>query len=157
MLRKASEADVNGIASVHVQSWLTTYTGIIKAEILAGVSVENRAKSWLHHVKDEDQLIYVCEIDGHIVGFTSARQSTALILTLYILEAYQGEGIGKMLIQTILKELASLGHQTATVEVLEANKSKSFYERMGANLIEKKSVPQYGEGNVLLTYRWEAM
>ncbi len=27
MLRKATEADVNGIASVHVQSWFTTYTG----------------------------------------------------------------------------------------------------------------------------------
>ncbi|AIC96188.1 GNAT family N-acetyltransferase [Shouchella lehensis] len=157
MLRKATEADVNGIASIHVQSWFTTYTGIIKSEILAGISVENRATSWSHHVKDKDQLIYVYERDGHIVGFASARQSTALILTIYILEDNQGEGIGKMLIQTILKELASLGHQKATVEVLEANSSKSFYERMGASLIERKLVPQYGEGNVLLTYRWDAM
>ncbi|GAF21145.1 hypothetical protein JCM19047_817 [Bacillus sp. JCM 19047] len=37
-------------------------------------------------------------------------------------------------------------HTQATVEVLEANSSKSFYERMGASLIERNPYLNMGRG-----------
>lgn len=157
MIRLAQPEDAQGIATVHVHAWLTTYTGIVKEEILARMNIEDRTTLWTRHLNDRDQLIYVYEKNGDVVGFASATKSTANVLTLYILEDYQGRGGGKALLEALFKDLVERNHHEASVAVLEANTSKLFYEKMGASLKKKTDVPEYGAGNVLLTYRWNQL
>ncbi|MRR32454.1 GNAT family N-acetyltransferase, partial [bacterium] len=45
MLRVATLADVPGIARVHVDSWLTTYPGLMPDSILANISLERRTQN----------------------------------------------------------------------------------------------------------------
>ncbi|WP_099304346.1 GNAT family N-acetyltransferase [Bacillus sp. Marseille-P3800] len=157
MIRMAQLEDAQGIATVHVHAWLTTYTGIIKEEILARMSIEGRTTLWKRHLNDREQLIYVYEQNEDVVGFASATKSTANVLTLYILKDYQGKGGGKALLKALFKDLVDLNHQEASVAVLEANNSKLFYEKMGASLKKRTDVPEYGAGNVLLTYTWNEL
>jgi len=46
IIRKAQPTDANAIAKVHVDSWRTTYAGIISADFLANLSYEQREASW---------------------------------------------------------------------------------------------------------------
>lgn len=45
-IRRAVLADAKGIAKVQVDSWQTTYQGIVPAEFLAGMSYEDREQKW---------------------------------------------------------------------------------------------------------------
>ncbi len=45
-IRDAAEADVQAIARVHVAAWRESYAGLIRPDILAGLSVEDRGRMW---------------------------------------------------------------------------------------------------------------
>jgi hypothetical protein len=43
-VRHAAEADIPGIAEVHVQAWRESYAAVLSAEALAGLSGEERTR-----------------------------------------------------------------------------------------------------------------
>lgn len=45
-VRAANPSDAHPIARVHVDTWRTTYTGIVPAEYLAGLSYRDRESRW---------------------------------------------------------------------------------------------------------------
>ncbi|MBA5819077.1 GNAT family N-acetyltransferase, partial [Escherichia coli] len=45
-IRAATSADAPAIADIHVASWQATYTDIMPAPFLAGLSVEKRTAAW---------------------------------------------------------------------------------------------------------------
>ena len=45
-IRAAKPADAGAMARVHVDTWRTTYAGIVPAEHLAGLSYQARGKMW---------------------------------------------------------------------------------------------------------------
>jgi hypothetical protein len=45
-VRSATTGDAEVIATVHVRSWQGAYVGLVPAEILDGLSVEERADMW---------------------------------------------------------------------------------------------------------------
>lgn len=47
-IRTATSADAPAIADIHVASWQATYTDIMPAAFLAGLSVEKRTAAWRH-------------------------------------------------------------------------------------------------------------
>jgi hypothetical protein len=46
LIREAKITDAAAIAKVHVDSWRTTYVGIVPTAYLAGLSHEQRAEEW---------------------------------------------------------------------------------------------------------------
>ncbi|WP_409306013.1 GNAT family N-acetyltransferase [Peribacillus sp. SCS-155] len=59
---------------------------------------------------------------------------------MYILEAFQGRGIGRELIKTLFSKFEHLGCNTIFMEVLEDNESRYFYEAFGAELYKSERV-----------------
>jgi hypothetical protein len=45
-LRRARQYDARNIAEVHVRAWRGAYKGLVPDEILDGLSVEERERSW---------------------------------------------------------------------------------------------------------------
>ena len=45
-IREASPTDATAIARVHVDSWRTTYAGIVPADYLANLSYVQREQFW---------------------------------------------------------------------------------------------------------------
>jgi len=71
-IRKAIISDAPEIAMIHVESWKTTYKGIISEGFLHNLSYKNREIHWKRRLeeKNEKHFTYVAESNsGIIVGF----------------------------------------------------------------------------------------
>lgn len=80
MIRSATLHDARGIATVHVQSWQSSYAGIIPAEVLQSLSIAKRTERWqgiLEQDAKRQGRTFVAIEDGIVVGFADfglARQ-----------------------------------------------------------------------------------
>jgi hypothetical protein len=77
-VREAEDADVPGIAVIHVRSWQTAYRGVLPDELLDGLSVSEREGSWraLLGESEERWLTLVAERSGSdLAGFCSVADS----------------------------------------------------------------------------------
>ncbi len=144
-IRLAVPGDESGIATVHVDAWRTTYKGMVSDEFLAALSYERRKELWERNLAQEDNLVFVAvNSDERIVGFASGSSSpkggsgkyNAELTAIYLLEEIQGTGVGKRLVTELFKAFAGQGHGSVFVWVLEDNKSKHFYEHLGAQKVE---------------------
>ncbi len=110
IIREATVDDAQGIAHVHVDSWKTTYAGIVPTSFLQKLSHEKRADMWKTIIPSETGYVTVAEsLDGKIIGFADSRlrEKTANgqagdLTSLYLLDAHHGKGIGKALLQAQL-------------------------------------------------------
>jgi len=85
---------------------------------------------------DHAKGVFVCEVDGQVVGFISARvdpeSRIGWIPNLAVLPEHQGAGLGKQLMQTALDYLRAQGMECAKIESLEQNPiGPHFYPRLG--------------------------
>ncbi|MGW7160708.1 N-acetyltransferase family protein [Paenibacillus taichungensis] len=162
-IRKATMNDAEGIAKVHVDSWRTTYKGIIPDEVLYNLSYKKRTELWIENIEREDNFVVIAENpEGEIIGFadswkreTNIVANSSDLTSIYILKEYHGRGLGKGLLKQLFLQFKFLGYQKIFVEVLEDNKTRYFYEHYGAKLC--KSIQIIIGGKVLneLIYEWD--
>jgi len=144
-IREANPEDVAGIARVHVESWRTTYPGIMPQEHLDALSIADREQTWTETLRGDGPgktLVYVAATDGgEIVGFVAGGAERAgdpvfrgEISALYLLQSQQGEGLGRRLVQTFARRLAQEGHHTLLIWVNVHNPARRFYEALGGVL-----------------------
>jgi len=148
-IRLATISDAEGIAQVSVNSWKTTYKGIISDVFLNQLSVERRKENWvlaLNHLKENDAT-YVAEEQGTIRGFIkggNCRETDmayeAEVYAIYLLEEDQGKGYGTLLFNRLVETLRSKPLNSLMVWVLERNPSIDFYKRLGGQFITKKEI-----------------
>lgn len=147
---------------MHVDSWRSTYNGIISDTYLNRMSYEKRTKSWLNNMNNPEDYIVVAENEsGEIIGFadgykreSNLEEDSGDLTSIYLLKDYQGKGIGEKLLHAIFSHFQDMGYKSVFVEVLAANNSRYFYEKMGATLVETKSIIIQGEELSLLIYHW---
>ena len=141
-IREATPEDASGIARVHVESWRTTYPGIMPQEHLDALSVADRQQTWaetLHANGPTKTTVYVAETDGgEIVGFVAGGPEKAgdadyqsEIYGLYLLQSHQGKGLGRRLVRTFARRMSQDGHRTLLIWVQVHNPARRFYEALG--------------------------
>ncbi len=140
VLRPALPRDADAISRVHVETWQSTYAGLVSSDYLARMSVARSAPQW-HRVAakaEKGNDLMVAEIDEQVIGFVSFGPTRnpempygGEIYALYIAVDWQGQGLGRRLLATALSALAKEGHNGAMVWVLTANPARFFYEAMG--------------------------
>lgn len=163
IIRQAKLDDATGIAKVHVDSWRTTYKGIIPDDFLKNLTYEQRTELWRSNILKEENYVIVAENNnGQIVGFADAwKRETNIVdnsgdlTSIYLLEEYQGKGIGKKLLRELFEHFKQLGYTKVFVEVLEENKTRYFYEYYGAKLVEKVQIKFGGKVLNELIYEWD--
>jgi GNAT superfamily N-acetyltransferase len=159
-VRVATEQDADAIAHVHVQSWRTTYTGIVPKAYLDSLNEAERVPLWREWLTRDIQ-VFVADLDGEIVGFISGgavreplQDCDAELFAIYLLERAQGRGIGTALLEALAESLKAKGFRSMAVWVLESNTSSHFYERSGALPISSKEVEIGGAMLPVLAYGW---
>ncbi|MDQ6831916.1 MAG: GNAT family N-acetyltransferase, partial [Chloroflexota bacterium] len=125
MIREAAAADAPAIARVHVESWRTTYRGIVSDEVLANLSVERRERSWVERLGKPGgpEFVYVAVNDTEaVIGFASGGPEregdsvyTGELYAIYLLAGQQGKGIGRRLLRAVAERLAAMGHDAMLV------------------------------------------
>ncbi|MFE6169883.1 N-acetyltransferase family protein [Viridibacillus arvi] len=164
VIRPATIEDIAGIAKVHVDSWRTTYKGLLKQDFLDNLTYSSREASWQRNIESEGNIIFVAvkEEDQQIVGFICGSKTQegeyptydADLTAIYLFEHEQGKGIGKAMLKQLFVEFKKLNYSSSIVKVLEDNSSCRFYEAMGAEFIDSNPIQIGGEQLELLTYGW---
>ena len=108
--------------------------------------------------------VYVAESEsGKIVGFSTGGKErsgkyndfTGELYAIYILEEYQGQGIGRKLIKPVIEDLIESDISSMLVLVLEQNNSRYFYEAIGGKPIDLLEVVIAGQKLKELVYGWD--
>ncbi|MGJ3223354.1 GNAT family N-acetyltransferase [Geobacillus thermoleovorans] len=167
MIRKATWVDALAIASVHVESWKTTYSGIVPDAYLETLTVEEKQTLWEKVLRQSDHSVFVAEENGHVVGFISGGRNRASdgpaarydgeLYAVYLLKEAQGKGWGRRLVQALARDLAQKGIHSLVVWVLTDNPSRGFYERLGGEKVAEERVEIGGKALWERCYGWRDM
>lgn len=158
MIRIAQDSDSTAIAYVHIQSWKTTYTGMVRQSILDNLTLERRQQLWQKVLADPLSLVLVFLIEDQVVGFIDGYfmpdQSYAEIRAIYLLQSYQQQGIGQALLDVMMKKFRQKNYRTVCVSVLDQNPAIAFYLKQGAKIVDQKDASAYGDNLKELVYAW---
>lgn len=153
VIRNAKKEDAAMIARVHIESWRATYKGIMPDDFLNNLNLTSRIEYWNRTLEKATDNVFVAEANNEVIGFafagppTESNNYSSELYAIYMLEAYQGMGIGKKLMSQIAIYLLNCGHQSMYLWVASENTSKAFYKKIGGQKFDKKVV-NVGGANV---------
>jgi GNAT superfamily N-acetyltransferase len=163
-IRKAKIEDAGAIAHVQVESWKTTYAGIVSDVFLASLNKEDRMRSWQEQILADNISIFLAEDETGIFGFVAGGEVRekldeydAELYAIYLLRERQREGVGRTLGLSLASALQTKGFTSMLVWVLEQNPSVSFYERLGAVQIARKIINIGGADLQELAFGWPSL
>lgn len=169
-IRPALPKDASGIALVHIQSWQTSYRGIISDEVLDNQSIPRRQGYWTQVLSSEGMTdlldIFVAENEqGEIVGFASAGKSRqenlpfeGELYAIYLLESVKRQGIGEKLFRALTEKLSSADYSSIMLWVLAENyPGRRFYEKMGGRVITEQMIVIGGRELLEVAYGWDQL
>ena len=163
-IRPARLSDADEIAHVHVESWPSTYKGIIAEDYLADLSEKMRADRWRENLSAQNQKSCIFVLEGaneQIIGVASGGPQRELQLNydgelyaIYLLETVQGRGLGSRLMYAIANHLATSGFKSILVWVLEDNPSRYFYEALSGQYVTQKTIAIGEQELIEVAYGW---
>lgn len=160
-VRPARESDASAIGAVYVDTWRTTYAGIVPDKVLLQMSAPIQAERWRRELARDGQIVFVAADErGRVLGFTSggpARKGARVdgeIYTLYVDPDAQGGGVGRALVTEVFRAFAGFGWQTAVIWVLQANPARFFYEALGGARVGERVERLWGVDLAETGYVW---
>jgi ribosomal protein S18 acetylase RimI-like enzyme len=166
LIRPPRISDAEGIAKAHVDSWRTTYPGIVPDDYLARMSYEQRSGVWQSVLSEADETKpnYVAvDDDAVVVGFAGGGPERSgdpeldgELYVLHLLEDSRRRGIGRRLVTSVASDLAQNGMVSMFVWVLEQNRPAClFYEALGGIPIRKQKISIGGVTLDETGYGWQ--
>jgi ribosomal protein S18 acetylase RimI-like enzyme len=167
-IRRATAADADGIARVQVETWRSSYSGIVPQSYLDALDVREMAANWKRWVLDTDAHTFVADDAGEICGYVhggvlrdgvhvAAQGYDAEIHKVYVLSDAQGKGIGRKLMSVLAESLVRDGLMRPVVWALAENPWCRFYERLGGKKVAEKMIEIGGAPLLDYAFGWETM
>jgi GNAT superfamily N-acetyltransferase len=162
-IRKAILADAEGIARVKVDTWRTTYRGIVPDETLAKLSYDEQRARWERQLRATDgRFTYVLQDEnGKVVGFASGGPVrtddpgyAGELYAIYVLDAHQGTGWGRQLVAQVAGRLAQMGMTSMLLWTFRDNPARGFYERLGGRYLREQPLDIDGVPIMEVAYGW---
>ncbi len=165
-IRETKRADAASIAKVQMDTWRTTYAGIVPDEYLNSLSYRNGELWWADVLTTNrpSASLFVAEAKGgEIVGFSGGgpeREGNQTyegeLYTIYILEEYQRRGVGRRLVSAVARSLLTVGARSMLLWVLKDNHpSRRFYEALGGEKVGQKAISIGGSNLLEVAYGWK--
>jgi ribosomal protein S18 acetylase RimI-like enzyme len=161
-VREAIIADAEDIARIDVETWRTTYAGVLPDRVLIGLSLRQRSQMWASALaRFAGDTVVAVESNGQLVGFGSCGERRdgpaeygGEIFTLYVLPDLQGRGIGRQMLLALFARLLRRRLPSAILWVLRDNPSRYFYERLGGRLTSQRPIKIGGASVEAVAYGW---
>jgi GNAT superfamily N-acetyltransferase len=163
-VRHAEIQDAAAIARVHVESWRSTYVGIVFDSVLSSFNLESRIENWKDWLLRSGLTTLVAEDNAGIFGFAGGgplREEPAgfdaEIYAIYLLQQYQRHGAGANLFRRLVTELQRQDFKSAAVWALEKNPACAFYSRLGGIPVMRKPIEIGGQTFEEIAYGWASL
>jgi ribosomal protein S18 acetylase RimI-like enzyme len=155
--------DAEDLARLHITCWRETYQGLLPDAFLNRMSVPvhaRRFRAGLLNPGPLDATLAAADRRG-IIGYAQGgpsrarRPGEAEVMTLYVLRAAQGRGIGRDLMTGMARIMAANGATSLMLSVLRDNiPARGFYERLGGRAEAPRREPGPGGVTYEVSYRW---
>ena len=163
-IRRATPADAPGIAQVRVDSWRTTYRGLIPDAYLDGMQVDASIALWdrVLTAAPNATSVFVATHDGAVVGFAAGNPlaeprhgANAELTAVYLRREFQHAGIGHRLVAAVVGAQRDNGASAMIVWTIAGNKgARRFYEALGGELVVEQPFQWDGMDLVEAGYVW---
>lgn len=165
IIRKAYPEDAAGITAVHVKTWQTTYRGIVPDDYLDNIQALNWLERWQRDLSEPEphQFAFVAEdkenstIAGFVWGGPERNNDPIYrgeLYIIYILQTYQQRGLGRLLVQALVRSLLEVGISSLLLWVMDANPGRSFYEALGGRRVKRSAFEINGVSIDESAYGW---
>ena len=128
-----TDAEIRGKAFVHWKCWHEVYPGLVSQSYLDSLTLEKCeeiAFRWPDNIlvaKDADRVV------GFVGYGQSDEEGTGEVFALYVLPEFHGKGVGQMLMDAALEELAD--YRKICLWLVKGNsRAIRFYEKCGFRL-----------------------
>lgn len=145
-IREATVADVDTILQIAEDTWWPTYEPLLGKEQVTYMlgTIYSRDKI-AGQLANKEQTFLLLTEDEHPVAFAaySPREEDADIYKLhklYCLPVTQGKGYGKILINAVADKTKEAGKHTLDLNVNRYNNAKTFYEKMGFEVVYEEDI-----------------
>jgi ribosomal protein S18 acetylase RimI-like enzyme len=165
MTRAATIDDAPAIARIHVASWRSTYRTMLPGDFLDSLSEDGYADRWRRFIGEEENLVYVIEDAGRLVGFASGGRERAgevgykgELYAIYVLDDFQRRGYGHQLVRKVVAGLKNLGLDDMIIWVLRDNAhAREFYERLGGVYVRAQAITIGSATLEEVSYGWPSL
>jgi GNAT superfamily N-acetyltransferase len=146
-IRRGNETDLTAISHVLVDSWRTTFRGLVSDRFLDNMSYAQQRDRHLRYMLNQmvSYSVAECGQTGAVIGFVSGGPIrdrefpyASELYAIYIRQEFQGCGIGRRLFCALVDQLFRSGLTSMMVWALGPN--HSFYERMGGHAITTRPI-----------------
>jgi GNAT superfamily N-acetyltransferase len=163
-IRNARPEDAPAIGRIHVDSWRTSYKGIVPDDYLASLSYQRHENNWrqiLSQFSHRNFIVVAENEQDELAGFASSgakregpQAYAGEVYAIYILQPYQKQGIGRKLLAASAQRLIENEMASMLLWVLADNPARGFYEHLGGQWLEEKSIEIGGVALLEVAYGW---
>lgn len=170
ILRRAGPAEAPAIARVQVDTWRSTYRGLVPDDFLAAMSPEKSAEGWRRALLRAAQAeragrefaLVAEDPPGEVVGFCTGGPERDAdpprrgeVYAIYVLASHQGKGIGRRLMMAAAAKLELAALPSLVVWVLKQNDlACRFYAALGGEPAGRRVKPIGGVPLEEVLYEW---
>lgn len=160
-IRPADAEDLAMIGEILVETWRSTFRGIIDDAYLDAMSQEDQAMRHARRMQ-AGGIFYLAGVDADgLIGFANygpARHPVPPgimeLYALYIRPAAQHASLGKALVKAVASDCLARGANGLFAWVLAENVNRGFYERLGATVAAQGRVRVGRQDHEQLAYLW---
>ena len=133
----ATEDDAQTIIQLRKQIWATTYRGLYPDSMIDGFDYAWHLEKELQRIRNPEYRVYRIVKDDRSIGYLCTRKTdTEILQSLYILEEYQHQGIGRTAFDFVKRYCRENGADSFVCHCLPENwNARKFYEKMGGTVI----------------------
>lgn len=153
------------IARIHVESWQSTYAGLLPDDVLLKLDSKAHETRWWRHAlrRRRNHSVLVVEDDKEgVVGFGSAGPSrdrnlpfAGEVYTIYLRDDFHGAGIGKRLFLSLSECVLVNQGSTMIVWALKTNPARFFYQALGGRYVARRNGTLGGAAIEEIAYGWD--
>ena len=166
-VRRAELTDATAIGAVHVAAWRSAYPGILPDAYLASLNPMRQARYYEAAIAAGAAVMVAAPeaAPPRLVGFATAGRprprpglaqlAEGEIETLYVLDDWRDQGLGRLLLRAAATELADRGCRSAYLWVLRDNPSRFFYAHLGGAQVASSTTRVGGVAVPQIAYAWD--
>jgi GNAT superfamily N-acetyltransferase len=163
-VRRATAGDAPAIARVRIDSWRTTYRGLIPDAYLDAMQVEASTALWdrVLTAGPNTTCVFVAEHEADVVGFScgaplqpAKHGFDSELAAVYLRRDFQRAGLGRRLVGAVVEAQRAQAATGLLTWVIAGNRAaRAFYEGLGGELIVEQPFQWDGMDLVEAGYGW---